>query len=229
MRHRNFIVGLILILVLAVVYYQHPRFNLTQIRAGPTDRQWNVLDNYKNKREAAELLAKVNSTMIEFMRVLKKKYHIDEPDDIIAAEGVSHSKILNAPGDVYNIVDNLLNNYNPEVFYENDPRKSDNTSYTVNKGSSMYVCLRDKSNITQLTDFDTLLFVMLHEASHIANYRGWGHGIDFWQTFLFILHEAQLAGIYKPIDYSKYPVDYCGLRIEYNPIFDKTLKRIWKE
>lgn len=215
------IIAFVLVAVLLIIYFS--RGNYTNVKVN--NRQWHVIGDFSNKRDAAQLLAKTNSIMIEFFRVLKKKYHIDEPDDIIAHDYIELRK---HPGDVYNIIDNLLDNYNPDVFYENDPRGTTETSYTINKGSAMYVCLRNKVDPRGLVDPSALLFVMLHEASHIANYNGWGHGPDFWATFKFILHEAALAGIYTPVDYATYPVEYCGLSINYNPLYDESLPNLWE-
>ncbi len=218
--------GIFCLFIILLLAYSNSEFS--KVRAGTSPvREWNVIASYDNKAEAAALLAKTNTIMIDFFRQLKKKYHIDESDDVIAAEVASHTAALNTPGDIYNIIDHLLNNYNPDVFYENDPRYSNDTSYTVNKGQTMYVCLRQKDDPRILVDENTLLFVFLHEITHNSNYRGWGHGKDFWTIFKTILHEAKLAGIYSPIDYSKYPVNYCGLKIDYSPYFDTTLPNLW--
>jgi len=189
-------------------------------------RYWNVVGSYENKREAADMMNKVNHTMITFMRHLKQKYHIDETQDEIKNKGINRRFHINSQGDSYNIVDNLLDNYNPDVFYENDPRYSSETSYTLDKGSSLYICLRNKDDPHRLVDFDVLVFVMLHEISHIANYNGWGHDEQFWRVFKFILREAVQAGIYHPVDYKKYPIIYCGLKVDYNPYFDNSLSDV---
>jgi hypothetical protein len=189
-------------------------------------RTWNVVGEYNNSPQAAELLSRTNSQMIEFLRYLKKKYHIDETEDYIHSHMDTHNAILNAPNDTYNIVDALLNNYNPDVFFENHPRSPD-TSYTINKGQAMYICLRRKDNPMQLVDPNILMFVMLHEMAHIANYRGWGHEADFWEVFKFILHEAYQAGLYTPVDYSKYPINYCGLNVTYSPYFNPDITSLW--
>ncbi len=188
-------------------------------------RRWNVVGTYENHEEAAKLLARVNHTVIRFLRKLKEDYHIDETDDGCGHD--SHLRAINSPNDLYNIVDHLLDNYNPDVFYENDPKTASDTSYTINKGDSMYICLRNRDRPNTLVDESTLLFTMLHEISHIANYRGWGHGKDFWACFKFIFHLAQLAGIYSPVDYSKYPTNFCGLNINYNPLFDDSVVNLW--
>jgi len=213
---KKYLLGFGIIFILMVICIQDSRVSIYD---GP--RNWQVIAGYGNRREAAQLLGKVNHNLIEFMRVLKIKYHIDETDDVINGEGHVHARVLADISDTHNIVSNILDNYNPDMIYENDARgDGKETSYTVNKGAAMYVCLRNKLNPNALVDYDTLLFVMLHEISHIGNYRGWGHGDDFWQIFQFILREAYLAGIYTPIDYSKSPRNYCGLKIEYNPLFD---------
>lgn len=208
------IIGLVILIVILCICRTRNAYAATTVG----NRDWFVIKDYENHAAAAKLLADVNTSMITLMRDLRNKYKIDAPTDVI---------VQTYPNDIYNIVDNLLNNYNPDVFYENDPMYSTETSFTVKKGEAMYLCLRDKKDPKKLVNKDILLFVMLHEASHIANYRGWGHGKDFWEVFAFILHEAQLSGIYHPIDYAKKPEWYCGLYVEYNPLFDPSLKKIW--
>ena len=206
--------GVVILIIICIVFIYYNRNTTVSIHG------WNVSD-YHNKQEAAELLSKVNTTMITFMRSLKKRYNIDVTNEL--------DNQRRYVGDTRAIISALLDNYNPEVFYENDPKLSTDTAYTVNKGVSMYICLRDRTNPDKVIDFDTVLFVLLHEASHIANYNGWGHNQRFWEVFKFILNEAVISGVYKPIDYSKHPVVYCGLRVENNPYFDDSLKNIWLE
>ena len=47
-----------------------------------------------------------------------------------------------------------------------------------------------------------------------------GHKQDFWENFKFLLENAKKAGIYNPEDYKKTPQDYCGEKIDDNPLFD---------
>jgi hypothetical protein len=68
-----------------------------------------------------------------------------------------------------------------------------------------------------------LLYVMLHEAAHIANYSTWGHDRRFWEVFRFVLKNAVEAGAYVPKDYSKAPEVYCGMDVNYSPLFDNRL------
>ena len=190
-------------------------------------REWNVSAGYDNSNDAANMLARTNAIMIEFLRVLKDKYYNDEPWDIdnLTAEHLSPEEL---PNDIYNMVGHLLRNYDPDAFYENDPKYSRDTSYTVKKGTTTHLCLRRRDSPNNFVDDNVMLFVLLHESSHIANYNSMGHNTIFWEVFKFILHEAQLAKIYKPVDYARYPVDYCGLLINYQPLYDENLRELWK-
>ena len=209
------------IVIILLYVLREPRSMITA-----TDgMSYEVLGKYPNRQAAANLLARVNGDIINFMRHLKTKYHIDETDDVISAEGSLH--YINA--DLHAMVDNALDNYNPEVIYENDPTNmAGETSYTVNKGRAMYVCLRSRTSPLSLVDYNTLMFVLLHEISHIANYNGWGHQTLYWTRFKFILHEAVLYGIYTSVDYERHPIVYCGLTINYNPLLDDTLPNLWE-
>jgi len=98
------------------------------------------------------------------------------------------------------------------------------TAYTINKGTKMMFCLRDRKTL-KLHDVDTLLFVALHEISHIGN-KAWEHGTDFWEIFKFVLKEANESGVYTPVNYAKENIVYCGLTVTYNPYFDNSLRNI---
>lgn len=184
------------------------------------DRSWLVAAGYDNSNDAAGLLDRVHARAINLMRALKIKYHIDEPDDEAGAH--NHSEINE---DRRKIVDSLLDGYNPDVLREHIPLGSE-TSFTNNKGDSMHLCLRDKNDPKRLVDEDTLMFVVLHELSHIAAYDTWGHTKRFWEVFKFILKEAVAAGIYVPTNYATFNVMYCGLNLTHNPLYDPMIDDI---
>ena len=223
------------LLLLIIVYLYHseiyhwfavkPTINTT----GAVYRDWNVISRYSNSADAANMLSRLNSIMIEFMRVLEKKYHINEPEDVIDDESHVHVLPSDLPNDTYNQIAHMIRNYNPDEFYENDPQFSKDTSYTIGKGQQTHFCLRDKDNPDNLIPENVMLFVMLHEAAHMANYNDIGHNKKYWEVFKLILHEAVLAGIYEPVDYAKYPVMYCGLKVDYQPLYDDSLANLWIE
>lgn len=213
-----YIVGVIVIVLLFIWLYKQPKTTTVTVGA----RDWNVLDR-PDSAEVATLLSKAHQRMITLMATLGDKYHIDLTEEEIAADPVGHANAVNAPGDAYNIVDNLLNNYNPDVFYENAPG-TDGTSWTINKGDRMHLCLRSLSGAP--VDLNTFMFVLIHESAHIANYNGYGHEEDFWAVFKFLLREAVKLNLYTRVDYAVSPINYCGLVIEYQPLDDDSLPTI---
>lgn len=205
------------------------------IKSSLDGEQYNVIGCFDNSKEAADLMAKVNGIILEFLNYLKNKYRVNQTVSIGLSREISQNihrtSMLNgstigsedkSPQEL--IVERILTNYNPEVIYENQPTGKDGTSYTLDKGSKLVLCLRDKKT-KQLHDLHILVFVALHEVAHMGN-ETWGHDDKFWQTFKFLLNEARMAGIHNPQDYARNPVIYCGLPIDYNPFYDNTIKNI---
>tara|TARA_A100001015_G_scaffold272056_1_gene326279 strand:+ start:4544 stop:5080 length:537 start_codon:yes stop_codon:yes gene_type:complete len=86
-------------------------------------------------------------------------------------------------------------------------------AYTKNKGEEMSFCLLD-----DYKKFNSLMFVALHELSHIAT-KDIGHTFKFWENFKFLLQCSRDIKIYTPENYNEIPVNYCGLDITHNPLF----------
>ncbi len=211
--------GVVIVLLVLLVFLWSRYDRRETIQVGT--RQWHVLSDFDNAAAAAALLDQTHGKIMRFLQYVKEKYHVNETDEEIEECGGSH------PGDSdqRRIITALLDGYNPDVFYENRPGKN-GTSYTINKGAAMYICLRNKLDNNILVDPDMLLYVMLHEAAHIANYNGWGHEQRFWEVFKFILKNAVESGAYTPKDYGRRPEVYCGLDVNYSPLYDKRLADI---
>lgn len=112
----------------------------------------------------------------------------------------------------------LVKNFNPKKIVETLPT-SKYTAYSENKGEKLAFCLNNKKDGNKLIDMNTLMYVALHEISHIAT-KSVGHTDEFWQNFKFFIEQASVLNIYKPIDYKKTPAQYCGMDITDNPYFD---------
>lgn len=109
--------------------------------------------------------------------------------------------------------------FNPKKIMETLPT-SEYTAYSENKGEKLAFCLnKKKTENNDLIDSHTLMFVALHELTHIAT-ESIGHKSDFWQNFKFILRCAKDAGIHDPQDYKKNPKTYCGQPIRDSPYYD---------
>lgn len=115
-------------------------------------------------------------------------------------------------------VKRLVKGFNPQKIVETLPT-SKYTAYSQNKGEKLGFCLDTEKVNGSLIDLNTLTFVALHEISHIAT-KSIGHTEEFWDNFKFILQIASKINVYKPIDYSKKPQKYCGMKITDNPYFN---------
>lgn len=91
------------------------------------------------------------------------------------------------------------------------------TSYTVNKGSKIYMCIRERDENNRLIDENTLFFVALHELAHIMTVSI-GHTKEFWSNFRFLLRHAVKDGYYRYHPYHHMPKKYCGTYISDTPL-----------
>ena len=115
----------------------------------------------------------------------------------------------------------LLSRFNPDNITENDPQemKSGVTSYTVNKGEKIVVCLRQRNN--NFVEINTLMYVIIHELAHICDLTSQQHDEKFWNNFEWLLEHAVNIGIYNYVDYSKDQEPYCGMNITSNVLNDQ--------
>ena len=93
------------------------------------------------------------------------------------------------------------------------------TAYSENKGERLAFCVTTTKAGNKLIDENTLIFVAIHELSHIAT-KSIGHTTEFWQNFKFLLKNAKKINIYTPENYKENPKKYCGLKITDNPYYD---------
>jgi hypothetical protein len=184
------------ILLIAYQNYNYlaDEMQLKCIIANKDGQRYCVRDRTKINK-AANLLATVTEKCNKMVRYMEAKF----PDD--------------------SRVRRLVDGFNPSRISETLPT-SELTAYSENKGEKIAFCLnRKKENDNQLIDVNTLMFVALHELSHIMT-ESIGHKQDFWENFKFLLENAKEAGIYIPVDYKNKPQDYCGMTITDNPYFD---------
>jgi len=116
------------------------------------------------------------------------------------------------------ITKRLLQNFNPKKVMETLPT-SEHTAYSENKGEKLAFCLNSSKEGTELIDENTLMFVALHELSHIGTSEV-GHTPIYWKNFKFILENAVDAGVYTAVNYKQKPTGYCGMTITDNPYYD---------
>ena len=86
------------------------------------------------------------------------------------------------------------------------------TSYSVNKGEQIVFCLRSRKIKDSIHKLNLLMYVVLHEISHVACPE-YGHTPLFKKIFSFITLVAIEIGLYTRIDFVKHSEEYCGLTI----------------
>ena len=111
----------------------------------------------------------------------------------------------------------LLSRYNPAVLREVTRGADGSTSTTYDKGRGMDLCLRDIDG--KIHDDNLLKFVFTHELAHIMTHES-QHPSVFWMNFKYLLEVAVDAKLYTPYDFSKKPIQYCGMMVNHSPLFD---------
>jgi hypothetical protein len=156
-----------------------------------------LVRNLPDKQDAADRLARTRAKLLRLMKSLKQS-HAEKP-----------------------LVAQLIRNFDadPSRFSESTPDAS-YTSYSVNKGEKVYMCLRQRNKNEDLVNENVITFVALHEMAHIGTVDV-GHTPLFWNNFGWLLKQAEEIQIYEYTDFSAHPVEYCGIHITDQPTYDK--------
>jgi hypothetical protein len=189
----SYILIAFIIYICLQIYLESDYFNLKCIVSKEDGTKYCVRDR-ENLSSSIDLLSLTTNRCRKVVDHLDEKY----PDDVR--------------------IRRLKENFNPQKINETLPT-SEHTAYSENKGEKLAFCLNKERNGDDLIDINTLTFVALHELSHIMT-KSIGHTEEFWTNFKFLIKEADIINIYKPIDYKKKPVVYCGMDITDNPLYD---------
>lgn len=150
------------------------------------DERYYLVRKLPNNQQAADYLADVNLKLIRLVKHMMAKYPTNQE-----------------------VVANLYKNYNPNAISEGS-YESGYTSYTVNKGEKLILCIRQKDQT--FVDKNTIVYIAVHELAHIMTTE-LGHTDSFWSNFKMLLNEAMEIGLYKKVDFNNKPQDYCGIKI----------------
>ena len=189
----EFIVIIFIILTLIIIYSEVLCETFDAVQMMANDNKMYYVQEYSNNKGAANILSKLVKNSLVLIDYLDKKYPDKEK------------------------VKRLKEKFNPDKIREAEHEK-DSTSYTINKGEMMHLCLRHKNSEKTLHDENLLMFVIIHELAHIMS-KTIGHNNEFYDNFKFLLKEASLANIYIPVDFEQNPVKYCGIDVTNNPLF----------
>lgn len=176
-----------------IVSIQQPSIEALEMRFSDiTKKKYGIQETLPKTKEAVNMIAQMDQFIDKFVAYLDAK----NPND--------------------RRVKRLVNRTN-NIKIEESPFEPDTSSYTLNKGDLMAFCVRSKENPNELHDYQTMLFVAIHELAHVASVSR-GHGAEFVNTFKWLLQQAAESGMYSPVDYSKAPITYCGVRVTNNPL-----------
>ncbi len=186
-------VGLI-VFICYKLYYESDLFQLKCIVSTVDGDKYCVRER-ENMLPAVDLLASTTEKMTALVDYLKVNDPVDER------------------------VKRLIKKFNASKIVETLPT-SEYTAYSENKGRKIAFCLnKEKEDNNHLIDENTLMFVAIHEMSHIATVSI-GHTKEFWDNFKYLLGKASECGVYNLVDYSQENTDYCGMTITDNPYFN---------
>jgi len=157
------------------------------VKVSQIDGRKYIVRKLQGSQQAADRLAELNKNILELNESLN-------PEE---REGV----------------DDLKRKYNPDALSETG-EDAEYTSYSVNKGEKISVCIRSKDNT--FGDMNTTMFVVIHELAHIMTHEI-GHTKLFWDNMKFLLEKAVKIGLYRPVNYKETPVIYCGMEINTTP------------
>lgn len=165
--------------------------DVTYITSDINQKDYLVRD-LKNSRQAANMLAMLSNKLELLVN------HLNKNKDTEYKEYKEYIEQLDAK-------------FN-DIVYSETPGNSEHTSYSVNKGDQLVFCLRSKKYFDQLHDLNLVLYVALHEISHVACPE-YGHTPLFKDIFHFFTKTAVKIGIYSPIQFKNNPQEYCGMTI----------------
>lgn len=184
---------IIVVLIIIILYFIISKivfYNKSEYLKSNTNDKYYLVKDTKNKYNKVELIDKLfNSLNILLEELKNSNYDFKDIDIEEIQEKIKNSEILE------NITDS-------------------DTSYTVNKGEKIILCLADREN-DNLYSYNLLMYVLIHELAHILN-TTYGHDDNFKKTFRFILEKAIELNLYTYEDYKNNPVNYCDLILNTN-------------
>lgn len=143
--------------------------------------------NIERKQETADALARVNKKVLEYIERLKRE----------------------ADSDYMPMVMRLASRYNPDKLSEGRIDKRF-TSYTVNKGEQVVLCLRSRDEKDAIYDDNLIFYVTLHELAHVASITD-DHQAEFHRNFRYLLKKASEWNYWTRV---VNPFHYCGLDVK---------------
>ena len=237
------IVNAIIIISLIIIiykYFEKNSYDVVMVKAATNGKEY-LVRNLPDKQDAANLLGNIAIKLEKLVEIVKtegyeniyNKYIKTDLDketstvningnknkDLIEGQESGSSEKQTLENDMKiklkEDIERLINNFNSDAFSETTP-DSKYTSYSVNKGQKLVMCLRSKQD-DNLVKENIMTFVSIHELGHLMT-KSIGHDPEFWQNMRLLLKIAIDNGLYKNVDFNKKPEPYCGITISDTPL-----------
>ncbi len=237
MKFNGIFMKAIIIIIIIAILYMYLEKNSTEVIfvESPFNNKKYLVRNLPDKQEAANLLAEISINLESIIEYLKTnsvdtiyyQFKLRKPKKSSDNKTSDNKKVKednNENDELHKnnkkILDSdikrLISNFNTDNFSESTPDVK-YTSYSVNKGEKIVFCLRSKRVEQQLVKKNTMMFVAIHELSHLMT-ESVGHEPEFWENFKFLLLIAIHIKAYKHINFNKNPEEYCGTEITDTPL-----------
>lgn len=178
---------LLLITLLLVIRKWFKEWDPRVLVHSSVDGNYYLVRNIQEKQQTADMLASLNQRL---MRIINEGKKEGDPQFIDAV------KRLEARYDPMNLSEALI--------------EEGMTSFTVDKGKDIALCVRTRDTKDSLYDLSLLTMVLVHEAAHIASNEV-GHGHEFMENYRYLLEIAERLEMYRP---KNQPVNYCNLMLK---------------
>lgn len=178
------------LLIVVLLFIKKTRSDVKYVVSDIDGRQYLVRD-LDDKQQAANLLSRIREN------IFKLKDHLLE--------------VTKMDSDMRPHVDQLSRKIQNVIINESTV-DSVYTSYSVNKGEQIVFCLRSKRHPDAMHNLNLVMYVAIHEISHVACPE-YGHTDLFKKIFAYFTKEAIKIGIYTKIPFDTSPTEYCGLII----------------
>ena len=191
------IIFIIMIIILIYYFQKISRLEVTISKSDLDNREY-LVQNLEDKNEATYILSIIRDNIFTIRDYLNEN--------------------INKYPDYIPYIKQLSQRINNLVLQENSPNGK-YTSYTVNKGEEMILCLRSKET-GKFHDINLIMYVVIHELAHVACPEK-GHTELFKNIFIFLLKVATEIKIYQKVNYRTDPQEYCGIIINENLLKEK--------
>ena len=189
------LITIIIIITILIIYFWIMYKDMTYVKS-ELDGNYYLVRNTEDKMNASNTLAKIKENILLLSDTLyEKKTNYPEYTDYI----------------------NRLYNKARHIIIMESTQDSMYTSYSINKGEQIVFCLRTRKTPNNLHDINLMMYVVIHEISHVASptyekeYNN--HGPIFKKIFKFLTEKSIELGLYRNIDFASNPLEYCGMMI----------------